>query len=115
MRASLKLLSEVRDLQVIDSEENNCGICDDIAFSGAPGRKLAVEAILIGPGAMQKRLPKWAAGLVGWISGKSTVSVPWSEVESITGRIRLKKSAGSYGFGGVDGRLAKYLSKVPAL
>ena len=39
-QASLKLVGEVRDLQIIDSEGVHCGIADDLEFEGEPGRPL---------------------------------------------------------------------------
>src|SRR4051812_37422520 len=58
MRADgpLKLLSEVRDLQIVDSEGCMCGICDDVELSD----ELELTALLVGPGAYRHRLPAWA-------------------------------------------------------
>ena len=47
----LKLVSDLLDLPLIDSEGCYCGIVDDVEFSGAPGKALNVEALLVGPGA----------------------------------------------------------------
>lgn len=115
MRASLKLLSEVRDLQVVDKDGRNCGICDDILFQGHPGESLEIRALLIGPGALQRRLPYWAAWLVRNVSGERVVAIPWEDIETITSRIQLSKSAGTYGLHRADNRIAPYLKRIPAL
>jgi hypothetical protein len=44
MRPSLKLVGEVRDLQIVDKHDQNCGICDDVEFEGGPGGALKVTA-----------------------------------------------------------------------
>lgn len=50
----LKLVGEVRDLQIIDSDGVKCGIADDIELKGEPGRPLGINALLVGPGAYPK-------------------------------------------------------------
>jgi sporulation protein YlmC with PRC-barrel domain len=111
--APLKLLSEVRDLQIVDSEGRNCGICDDIEFDGAPGGPLTVSALLVGPGAYAGRLPKWAHRLVVRIAGKRIVRVPWQSIEKISGRIYLSVNAETAGLRKTEDRLSKTLRQVP--
>jgi len=109
----LKLLSEVRDLQVVDSEERNCGICDDIELEGAPGGPLKIAALLVGPGAYAKRLPKWAGSLIATIAGRSAVRVPWATVEKISGRIFLTEPGAELGLRRVEDRWSKRLKRMP--
>ena len=109
----LKLLSEVRDLQIVDKDGRNCGICDDIELDGAPGEALTVSALLVGPGAYARRLPKWAHRLVVSLAGNRMVRVPWQSVEKISGRIYLSVTAESLGLRRTEDRLASAMKRVP--
>jgi sporulation protein YlmC with PRC-barrel domain len=111
--ANLNLLRDVRDLQVVDSDGRHCGICDDIEFDTHASRA-AVHALLIGPDAIRRRMPKWLAGLSQAWQGRLT-RIPWQDVESVTSVIRLKRSASSYGLLRMDARLAAYMRWIPAL
>jgi hypothetical protein len=109
------ILREVRDLQVIDKDGLNCGICDDIEFKEVPRGGLAVNYLLIGPGALRKRLPAWWGFLLGDVLQSRIVRVPWSDIETITSRIRLKTPASTYGLLDTDEALRPYLIRIPAL
>ena len=110
---SLKLVGEVRDLQIVDSEGRNCGVCDDIAFAGRPGEALSVEALLVGPGAYRNRLPRWMFFLVRMIAGEKTVRVPWSAVDKVTARIYLTERGETVGLRRTEDRLERLFRKVP--
>jgi sporulation protein YlmC with PRC-barrel domain len=109
----LKVLSEVRDLQIVDNEGRNCGICDDIEFEGGVGERLRVRVLLVGPGAFSRRLPGWAARLAVAIAGRSMVRVPWDTVEKISGRIVLSVTAESVGLRRTENRLVQLLQRAP--
>jgi hypothetical protein len=109
----LKLLSEVRDLQIVDLNERNCGICDDIEFEGGPGEALTVSALLVGPGAYERRLPKWAGRLIAKIAGKRVVRVPWQSIEKISGRIFLAVPGEEVGLRRVENRLIERFKRMP--
>jgi len=109
----LKLLSEVRDLQIVDKDGRNCGICDDVELDGAPGEPLTVSALLVGPGAYSHRLPKWAHRLIGHVAGRSMVRVPWDTIEKINGRIHLSVAAEAVGLRRTEDRLINRLKQVP--
>jgi sporulation protein YlmC with PRC-barrel domain len=115
MRPSLKLVGEVRDLQIVDKQNQNCGICDDVEFEGGPGAALTVRALLVGPGAIQPRLPRWLAKIIRRFWGVGLTRIPWKDVESITSRIVLKATADHYHLHDIDRRLSRYLAKIPAL
>jgi hypothetical protein len=114
MKASgrMHLLGDVRDLQLVDCNEENCGIADELELEGSAGGKLRVKAILVGPGAWRSRLPRWAAWLASLVAGDNMVRVPWGEVESIASVVRLRRSAAELGLGGADRRLE---AKMPNL
>lgn len=109
----LKLLSEVRDLQIVDKDGRNCGICDDIELDGAPGEALTVAALLVGPGAYAGRLPEWVHRLIARAAGTGVVRVPWNTIEKISGRIHLSVSAEAIGLRRTEDRLIARLKQVP--
>jgi sporulation protein YlmC with PRC-barrel domain len=110
---AIKVLSELRDLQVFDSEDHLCGVCDDVEFDGAPGRPLKVKALLIGPGAWKGRLPQPVFWLVRRVAGEGVVEVPWAAVAHVTSRILLNRRAEALGLDRQDRRLRPLLKKVP--
>jgi hypothetical protein len=112
---SFKVFREVRDLQVVDRDETNCGICDDVEFQGAPGQTLVAHALLLGTGAMYYRLPSWLARFTGFVFPAQLVRIPWDDVETVTSRIKLKHPASHYGLLRTDRSLARYLKWIPAL
>lgn len=103
---SLKLLSEVRDLQVVDSEGRKCGVVDEIELEGAPGKAMRVKGLLIGPGAWRGRLPGWAYALVRLIAGDRVTRVPWSAVDHVTSRVFLNRRGEDLGLLQVEDRLS---------
>jgi hypothetical protein len=111
--ASLKLVGEVRDLQIVDADGAHCGIADELEFEGDPGKKLKVRAILVGPGAYQLRLPKWIFSIVEKAFGNSSIAIPWSEVAHITGRITLKQPGEAYGLLKTENRYAQLVRRIP--
>jgi sporulation protein YlmC with PRC-barrel domain len=108
----IRIYSELRDLEIFDSEGELCGIADEIELDGDP---LAVTAILVGPGAYGPRLPTPLRTLVRWIAGDGCVRVPWNAVEHVTSRISLNRPAETLGLTRVERKLAPLLHKVPAL
>lgn len=110
---SLKLLAEVRDLQIVDKDGKNCGICDDIELEGGPGKPLRIKALLVGPGAYEGRIPKWLFGLVKAVSGSRLTRVPWSAVDKISARIFLNVPGEAVGLRRVEDRWVRKLEKVP--
>lgn len=115
MKAFLKLLSEVRDLQIVDRDGRYCGVCDDLELDRAPGGALTVHTLLVGPGVMARRLPGWAAYFLRRIAGKRVTRIPWDDVETINSRIILKTGADIYNLHAIDHRLARWLVRIPAL
>jgi sporulation protein YlmC with PRC-barrel domain len=108
----MRLVSQVRDLQIVDADGVHCGIVDDIELEGKPGGALRVKALVVGPGGYAKRLPGWWLALVRLVAGNGTVRVPWSEVEHITSRVRLGSTAAKLGLGRAEARAARLLPKI---
>ncbi len=110
--ARMDLAADVRDLQIVDSDGEYCGIVDDLAFDGKPGKTARVAAILVGPGTYGGRLPRWMAWLAGRIAGEKTVRVPWAEVEKIDSMVRLRSRAGALGLGWAERRAGRLLKRT---
>lgn len=110
---SIKVLSELRDLEVFDSEGELCGVADDVEFDGKAGGRLKLKALLIGPGAYRGRLPAWLAIPVRWIAGKRIIRVPWAAVEHVTSRITLNRTAQDLGLNAIERRLGPIIARVP--
>jgi hypothetical protein len=110
---SIKVFSELRDLEVFDAKGELCGIADDVEFEDAPGGALRVHSILIGPGAYAHRLPAWAVWLAHRIAGRRITRVPWAALEHVTSRITLNRTAEDLGLNVVERRLRPAIQKVP--
>jgi len=108
----LKLVGEVRDMQIVDCDGARCGIADDIELDGF-GKTLKVKALLVGPGAYRGRLPAWAQAVVIWIASERVTKVPWDAVLRITSEIRLEKKASYYGLRVVERDLERRMSHIP--
>ena len=113
-RQPMKVLAELRDLEIFDSEGELCGIADEVEFEGGPGGPLQVKALLVGPGAYHGRLPGWLLALVQRIAGERVTRVPWTAVEHVTSRITLNRTAQELGLNAVERRLAPLIAKLPA-
>lgn len=109
----IKLLAELRDLQIVDKDDRICGICDDIELEGKPGGPLRIKALLVGPGAYEHRVPRWLFAVVRLVAGRSVTRVPWSSVETVTSRIRLKTTGEAQGLRQVEDRLAGWFGRLP--
>ena len=112
-RQSMKVLSEIRDLEIFDAEGELCGIADEVEFEGAPGGPLQVSAILVGPGAYEGRLPRWAAAIARRIAGRRMTRTAWSAVAHVTSHITLNRPAAELGLNAVERRLAPLVARLP--
>jgi hypothetical protein len=112
---SIKVLSELRDLEIFDSQGELCGIADEVEFEGGPGEPLKASALLVGPGAYDGRAPRWLVWAIQRVAGKAVVRVPFSAVEHVTSRITLNRTAEELGLAAAERRLAPGVEKVPCL
>jgi sporulation protein YlmC with PRC-barrel domain len=111
----LKLVSGVRDLQIVDSEARNCGIVDDIELEGRPGGPLRIKGLVVGPGGYAKRLPGWWMSIVRLVAGSGAVRVPWEEVETIASAVRLRSKAEALGLARAEAKAERLLPRVGGL
>ena len=109
----LKLLSEVRDLQIVDNDGLNCGICDDVDLEGGPGEPLKVAALLVGPGAYTHRLPMWLSRAIASVAGQRITRVPWDAIDKISGRIYLAVTGESVGLRKTEDRFQSMFKRIP--
>jgi sporulation protein YlmC with PRC-barrel domain len=107
----LKLVGQVRDLQIVDSDGRKCGIADDLELEGEPGGPLRIKAILVGPGAWTGRLPHWFLAIVGRLAGRRVVRVPWAKVRSIGSTIILSETAAELGLAAAERKAERLIPK----
>jgi len=86
----LKLVSELLDLPLLDTEGKYCNVVDDVEFTGGAGKPLKLKALLVGPGAYAQRLPGWAMRLVTMVAGQRVTRVPMDKVRTITSAVHLE-------------------------
>ena len=84
----IKLVSELLDLPLLDSEGAYCGIVDDVEFAGE--KELWLKALLVGPVAYQGRMPRWMFWLVRKIAGDRLTRVPMEQVRTIGTTVHLE-------------------------
>jgi sporulation protein YlmC with PRC-barrel domain len=85
----IKLVSQLLDLPLLDSDGKYCGIVDDVEFTGGPGKELKIKSLLVGPGAYDRRLPDWATWLVRKLAGDRIARIPYDRVRTIAATVEL--------------------------
>ena len=93
----IKLVAELLDLPLMDSDGKYCGVVDDIEFSGSPGKPLKLKALLVGPGAYSGRMPAWLMAIVKAAAGDRMVRVPLAKVRTIGAVVQLDCRASELG------------------
>jgi sporulation protein YlmC with PRC-barrel domain len=100
----------ILDHQLVDSEGHNCGNVDELEVTGLDGDAPEVVEILVGGNAWRSR------GLLGRLAASfsgNAVHVPWSEVDSVTSAVTLKRTAEELGLNRGDKRWARLIGKLP--
>ena len=100
----------ILDHQLVDGDGNNCGKVDDLEITGLDGDSPEVVEILVGGNAWRSRgrLGRLAARLAG-----DAVHVPWTDVDSVTSVVTLKRPAAELRLNRGDDRWARLVRKVP--
>ena len=114
-KSPLKLVSQLLDLPILDSDGKYCGIVDDVELAGGPGKPLKLKALMVGPGAYDVRLPTWAMWLVRKIAGDRVVRVPVDKVRTIGAVVELEATAAALGLGKSDREAGKLIPHKGAL
>jgi sporulation protein YlmC with PRC-barrel domain len=100
----------ILDHQLVDRDGRNCGKVDDLELSGLDGDSPEVVEILVGGNAWRSR------GLLGRVMARlagDAVHVPFSEVDSVTSVVTLKRTAAELRLNRGDARWARLISRVP--
>ncbi len=111
----IKLVSELLDLPLLDSEGRYCGIVDDVELAGGVGKHLQLKALLVGPGAYAGRLPSWAMWLLGKAVGDRITRVPMSRVRTISDSVHLNSTGRDIGLNKSEKAASKWIPQRGAL
>jgi sporulation protein YlmC with PRC-barrel domain len=100
----------ILDHQLVDGQGVNCGKVDDLEIAGLNGPAPEVVEIVVGGTAWRTRgrLGALAARLTG-----NAVHVPWTEVDSVTSVVALKRPAAELRLGRGDARWTGLIGKIP--
>jgi sporulation protein YlmC with PRC-barrel domain len=109
----IKLVSELLDLPLLDSEGKYCGVVDDIEFEGS--RELKLKALLVGPGAYRDRMPRWLYWLATAIAGQRITRVPMTEVRTITDSVHLERLGRELGLHRTEAAAGKWIPRGGAM
>jgi sporulation protein YlmC with PRC-barrel domain len=110
----IKLVSELLDLPLVDSEGLYCGMVDDVELTGGAGKELKLKALLAGPGAYAGRLPHWAMRLVKAIAGDRLIRVPMDKVRTIATVVHLECPGRDLGLHKGETRAGKWIPRKGA-
>ncbi len=98
------------DHQLVDRNGENCGKVDELVLAGVSEGSPEVVEILVGGTAWRSR------GLMGRMASRlagNAVHVPWSEVESVTSVVKLKRTAAELRLNRGDERWGRIVAKLP--
>jgi sporulation protein YlmC with PRC-barrel domain len=112
---NIKLVSELLDLPLYDTEGRYCGVVDDVEFTGRAGGELKLKALLVGPGAYEGRLPSWAMWLVRKIAGDRITRVPMDKVRTIQSAVHLECPGRDLGLHRSETEAGKWIPQRGAL
>jgi sporulation protein YlmC with PRC-barrel domain len=112
---SLKLVSQLLDLPIIDKDGNHSGVVDDVELTGSPGKQTRLAALLVGPGAYRGRMPACAMWLVRQLAGERVTRVPIEQVASIKSAVNLKVTADRLGLHKSEDRARAWIPHIGAM
>ena len=101
------------DDDLVDPDGRRCGRVDDLEIEGGPGEPSHIAAIVCGPGAWSRRLPRRLGNLIEVLFGSDTLRIPWSEVADLTEVVNLKKPCDAVGAGRGDDAVGRVVRKLP--
>ncbi len=100
----------ILDHQLVDGEGQNSGKVDDLEIAGLDGDSPEVAEILVGGNAWRSR------GLLGRLAARlsgDAVHVPWSEVDSVTSVVTLRRPAAELRLNRGAKRWERLVGKIP--
>jgi sporulation protein YlmC with PRC-barrel domain len=106
----VELALGILDHQLVDAVGRNCGKVDEVELGGLERGTPLVAVIHVGGNAWRTRglLGRLAAYLAG-----DAVHVPWSEVESVSSVVKLKRTAAELRLNRGDVRWSRLFTKLP--
>ena len=111
----IKLVSELLDLPLYDTDGCYCGIVDDVELSGEPGKELRFKALLVGPGAYSGRLPRWAMWFVKRVAGDGVTRLPVEKIKRIQAAVYVDGRASDLGLNKSEAAARKWIPRWGAL
>ena len=111
----LKLVAQLIDLPIVDKDGRWCGIVDDIELDGSAGRETRLKALLVGPGAYEPRLPRWAYWLVRKIAGDRLTRVSIAQIDAIGSTVKLKCAAEAVHLSATEDRVRGWIPHAGAM
>ena len=111
----IKLVAELLDLPIQDKDGRWCGVVDDVELSGSAGKQARLAALLVGPGAYRRRMPRWLFAISRAVLGDGLVRVPIAEVETIGSSVKLKCAATKLKLGSGDEKARAWIPRHGAL
>ena len=116
MERDVRVARGLLDHQLLDCDSRRCGNVDDVLLEGGPGERLVVAAVVSGPGAWRRRLPRsWrpVAWLLERLFGTGETHVPWSVVRDVAATVELSRPARELGLGRGDDIAGRWFDRLP--
>jgi hypothetical protein len=88
------LVRAYRDLQLLDRDDQHCGIVDAIEMEQRAHGIWEMTALLVGPGVWARRSPRWLTRL---LPGHRHVRIAAADVASTGSVVRLRRRADDLG------------------
>jgi sporulation protein YlmC with PRC-barrel domain len=101
------------DADLIDSDGRRCGRVDDIEIEGEPGSPAHVAAVLSGPAAFSRRIPRSLRPAASRLFGKVLVRVPWDAVDDLDTVLHLKRPGEELGLASGEAAAARLVERLP--
>jgi hypothetical protein len=98
---------------VVDANGVPCGSVDDVELALGSRGELTVEALLLGPGASNARLPKPLASIAHRLFGSGIRRVAWARIARIDERIVLDTHRADLGLDSSERRWSRWIAKLP--
>lgn len=101
-----------RDLALVDREDASCGMVDDVEVVEVQPGVWDLAALLVGPGALRRRRPRWISRL---LFNRRVIRIDAADVAGATSVVRLLRRCDELGLAPVERRLLKAWRKLPPI
>lgn len=100
------LLRAYRDLQLVDRDDQHCGIVDDLEMEQREHGIWEMAVLLVGPSAWRRRSPRW---FTRWLPGHRQVRIEAADVASTGSEVRLLRRADELGLARLEQKILRRL------